>query len=73
MRKQVRASRKGLPYENDTIEFLAEYNRRKKLREIGFVDSIENLDALTGQMFIVIEDELASIREAEEKIRGGKK
>jgi len=53
----------GAKFVNEAIFFLAEYNRRGKLKELGYTDSISNLDELTGDMFCVIADEIASLEE----------
>jgi hypothetical protein len=33
-----------------------------KLQEMGFVDPLENLDALRGEMFAIIADEISKLQ-----------
>jgi hypothetical protein len=52
---QVRASfNRHFEYSNELAYVVAEYNNRMRLKELGFVDSMENLDTLTAEYFIAI-------------------
>jgi hypothetical protein len=52
------------PCDKAEIFYLAEYNRRAQMKAIGYTDSMENLDALTGELFALIADEMATLEEA---------
>jgi hypothetical protein len=72
LKAQVHASYKGhREYNNPTAYYVAEYNNRKRLRSLGFVDAFENLDALTAEYFVEIEHLRDEIERAEAKKRGG--
>lgn len=48
-------------YTNGSAFYLAEYNHRAKLRKLGFTDSIENIDAVTAEIFVFISDEISGL------------
>ena len=52
---------------NETVIFLAEFNRRRQFRSIGFVSDLSELDALTGEMFMEIQDEISKLEEQKRK------
>jgi hypothetical protein len=62
------------PCDKPEIFYLAEYNRRAQMKQIGYTDSLENLDALTGELFALIADELATLEAAKrEQDKKGKR
>ena len=71
LRKQVRASflNPKAGYTNDMVFYLSEYNQRAKLRKLGFTESLEELDALTGELFAMISDEIDKLESEEAKNR----
>ena len=56
------------------MHYLAEYNKRAKLRRLGFTESLSELDAFTGELFCFISDEIDKLEseEAEKRKRRGK-
>jgi hypothetical protein len=54
-------------YANETCFYLAEYNSRCKLKEMGYTEDLETLDALTGEMFTLIQDEVSRLREEQQQ------
>ena len=74
LRKQVRASflNPKAGYANETVFYLSEYNQRAKLRRLGFTESLDKLDSLTGEIFVFISDEISKLEseQAEKQKRG---
>ena len=66
---QVRASfaNPGAGYANESVMYLAEFNRRRQFRQLGYFSDMKDLDALTGEMFIEISDEISRLEEKKRK------
>lgn len=47
--------------------FLNQYTTRMRLKELGFVDSIENVDCITAEAFTVIANEIDRVNDEEMK------
>jgi hypothetical protein len=47
------------------VFYLSEYNQRAKLRKLGFSDSLDELDSLTGELFVFISDEISRLESEE--------
>lgn len=66
LKAQTSASFKGFDgYVNEMCFYVAEYNSRQRLKSLGFVDSLENLDALTGEAFAEISKHISDLEEKE--------
>jgi hypothetical protein len=57
---------------NETAYFVAEYHNRMRLRKLGFVDDLENLDAVTAEFFIEISQQLNRLESEEMKSKSSK-
>jgi hypothetical protein len=56
---QTRWAVKGMyGLQNETAPIIAEYNARKRLAELGFIDDINNLDCITAECFLIISQEI---------------
>ena len=53
--------------------YLAEYNARMRMRELGFTTSFDELDDLKAKVFILIGSTIDKEREAESKRKARKK
>jgi len=52
--------------------FLNEYIKRTRLKELGYTDSIENLDVITAEAFLIISVEIDKIRNEDAKKRNSR-
>lgn len=58
----VKASAKEIrTYSNETAFILAEYTKRKRLAELGFVSPLDDLDLITAECFVEISREIDNI------------
>jgi hypothetical protein len=65
LKAQVTASYRGFQMANSTFPYVAEYNNRQRLRAIGYTDSLENLDAITGEYFVEIAKVISELEKKE--------
>jgi hypothetical protein len=56
-------------FQNETSGFLAEFNARKRLAELGYMSSLDELDSETAEAFILISCELDRLEADENKKR----
>lgn len=70
MRQQVTANLKGSNFKNETLPWLAEYSARKLFAQLGYRDSLDDLDAQTADVFILIDN---YIQEYEKREHGRRK
>lgn len=54
------------------MAFIEDYNKRSRLRKLGFVESLDNLDQVTADVFCAIADEVDKLEEAERKKKNAK-
>lgn len=70
MQVEVTAAFKGFDLGDKTSPvsiYVAEYNNRERLRKIGFVEDLANLDALTGEYLVAISKIISKLEDDERK------
>jgi hypothetical protein len=61
---------KGLKgQENETSWIVAEYNARMRLAKLGYTETIENLDCIKADMFLIIDQEIDKLEKEKNKRR----
>jgi hypothetical protein len=61
---------RGSNFVNEAMPFVMEYYSRMGLRQLGFVDTLEDLDCLTAEAFTVIAKTASDIEEEKAKRKG---
>lgn len=61
-----------LKFDVEAMAFIEDYNKRSRLRKLGFVESLDNLDQVTADVFCAIADEVDKLEEAERKKKNAK-